>query len=120
MAPLTAGPAAEVTLDRPCEALEVILEADSFDLAAALEAASVVEACRRACWRAMKRVCRSTRRDAVGADIKESRHRFPVVASESKDWLSAVQMIDRQAVVRIGQDLTASEQKLEFLRELWE
>ena len=85
MAPLTAGPAAEVTLDRPCEALEATLEAESFDLAAALEATSAVEACRRACWRAKSRVCRSTRRDVAGADIKESREKIEVVALVSED-----------------------------------
>lgn len=41
-APLKAGPAEEVTLERPSEAFEVILEAISFDLAAVFEAACTV------------------------------------------------------------------------------
>lgn len=40
-APLRAGPAVDVTLDRPCEALEVALDAASLDLLAVLAAASV-------------------------------------------------------------------------------
>lgn len=70
-APLTAGPADEVTLERPCEAFEVALEAVSLDFAAASWAASVVEACRLVVWRAMKRVCRSIRRDGAAVDIDE-------------------------------------------------
>ena len=45
-APLTAGPADEVTLERPCEVFEVTSEAVSLDFAAMSLAASVVEACR--------------------------------------------------------------------------
>lgn len=40
----TPVPAADVTLDRPCEAFEVTLLAASFDFAVAVEAASVAEA----------------------------------------------------------------------------
>ncbi len=64
-APLMAGPADEVTLERPCEAFEVAFEAVSFDFAAASLAASVVEACRLVVWRAMNRVCRSMMRDGA-------------------------------------------------------
>lgn len=49
-APLRAGLAEEVTRERPCEALDVALDAASLDLAAVLVAASVTwevaEACR--------------------------------------------------------------------------
>ena len=70
-APLTAGPADEVTLERPCEAFEVAVEAVSLDFAAVSLAASVVEACRLMVWRAMKRVCGSIMRDGVAIDIDE-------------------------------------------------
>lgn len=68
-APLTAGPADEVTLERPCEAFEVAFEAVSLDFAAVSLAASVVEACRLVVWRAMKRVCRNIMRDGAAVDI---------------------------------------------------
>lgn len=71
-APLSTGPADEVTLERPCEALEVASEAVSLDFVAALEAtcaaSDVVEACRRVLFRAMKRGCRSISRD-TGMDM---------------------------------------------------
>lgn len=70
-APLTAGPADEVTLERPCEAFEVAFEAVSLDFAAVSLAASVVEACRLVVWRAMKRVCRNIMRDGAAVDIDE-------------------------------------------------
>ena len=70
-APLTAGPAEEVTLERPCEAFEVAVEAVSLDFATVSLAASVVEAYRLMVWRAMKRVCRSIVRDGVAIDIDE-------------------------------------------------
>lgn len=54
-APLRADPPEEVTLERPCEALEVTSVAVSFDFAAVDFAASVVEACRLVVWRATKR-----------------------------------------------------------------
>ena len=41
-----AGPADEVTLERPCEAFDVAFEAVSLDFVAVSLAASVVEACR--------------------------------------------------------------------------
>lgn len=74
-APLRAGPAEEVTLDRPSEALDDIFEAVSFDFVAVSEAAcaasDVVEAFRtQPCWRKTKRLCRSTSRDAAGTDIE--------------------------------------------------
>lgn len=57
-APLIAGPAEDVTLDKPSEALEVAFEAVSLALEAVFEAASVafevVEAWRRADRRAIK------------------------------------------------------------------
>ena len=69
-APLSTGPAEEVTFERPCVALEVTLEAVSFDFEAALEAAcatsDVVEACRKVIFGAMRRGCRSISRDADG------------------------------------------------------
>lgn len=81
-APLKAGPAEEVTLERPSEAFEVIFEAASFDLAAVFEAAStvseVVEAYRHVFDRATKRVCRSIRRN-VGADMKRAPNRGDTV-----------------------------------------
>ena len=70
-APLTAVPADELTLERPCEAFEVTFEAVSLELAAASLAASVVEACRLVVWRATKRVCRSIMRDGAAVDIEE-------------------------------------------------
>lgn len=70
-APLTAGPADEVTLERPCEAFEVAFEAVSLDFVAVSLAASVVEACRLVVWRAIKRVCRSIMRDGAAVDIDE-------------------------------------------------
>ena len=66
---LTAGPADEVTLERPCEAFEVAFEAVSLDFAAVSLAASLVEACRLVVWRAMKRVCRNIMRDGAAVDI---------------------------------------------------
>ena len=66
---LRAGPADEVTRERPSDAFDVALEAVSFDLVAVVEAASaaweVVEACR---GRPAIRSCRSVNRVAV-ADI---------------------------------------------------
>ena len=70
-APLAAGPADEVTFERPCEAFEVALEAVSLDFAAVSLAASVVEACRLVVWRAMKRVCRSIMREGAAVNIEE-------------------------------------------------
>ena len=75
VAPFRAGPAEEVTLDRPCDALDDIFETVSFDFVAVSEAAcaasDVVEAFRtQPCWRKTKRLCRSTSRDAAGADIE--------------------------------------------------
>lgn len=74
-APLKAGPAEEVTLERPSEAFDVIFDAASFDLAAVFEAAcaasEVVEVCRKVFDRATKRVCRSIRREA-GVDMKRA------------------------------------------------
>lgn len=74
-APLKAGPAEEVTLERPSEAFEVIFETASFDLAAVFEAACTVsevfEAYRDVFDRATKRVCRSIRRNA-GVDMKRA------------------------------------------------
>lgn len=70
-APLTAGPADEVTLERPCEAFVVAFEADSVDFTAVSLAASVVEACRLVVWRATKRVCRSIMRDCAAVNIYE-------------------------------------------------
>ena len=58
-APLIAGPADDVTLESPCEAFDVILDAASLDFVAVLEAASaaceVVEAWRWALRRARAR-----------------------------------------------------------------
>ena len=71
-APLTAGPADEVTLERPCEAFEVTFEAVSLDLTAVSFAASEVEACRLVVRRAMNRVYRSIMRDGAAVDIDES------------------------------------------------
>lgn len=68
-APLRAGPADEVTFERPCEAFEVALEAVSLDFAAVSFAASVVEACRLEVCRAKKRECRSIRRDGAAVDM---------------------------------------------------
>lgn len=68
--PLTAGPADEVTLERPPEALEVAFEAVSLVLVAVSLAASVVEACRLV-WRALKRMCRSMMRDGTAVDIDD-------------------------------------------------
>lgn len=82
-APLRAGPAEEVTLDRPSEAFEVRFEAASFDLVAVFEAAcaasEVVEAWRKVFDRATKRVCRSIRRNA-GVDMKRASNRGDAVA----------------------------------------
>ena len=69
-APLTAGPADEVTLERPPEALEVAFEAVSVVLVAESLAASVVEACRLV-WRALKRMCRSMMRDGAAVDMND-------------------------------------------------
>ena len=71
VAPLTAGPADEATLERPCEAFDVAFEAVSFDFTAVSLAASVVEACRRGNWRAMKRACRSIMRGGAAFDMDE-------------------------------------------------
>ena len=69
-APLTAGPADEVTLDSPSEAFDDAADAVSFPFAAVFEAAwvasEVVEAWRRAERRATTRLCRSINRE--GAD----------------------------------------------------
>lgn len=69
-APLIAGPADEVTLERPPEAFEVAFEAVSLVLVAVSLAASVVEACRLV-WRALKRMCRSMMRDGTAVDIDD-------------------------------------------------
>lgn len=73
-APLRAAPPDDVTLDRPCEAFEVVLDTTSFDFAAVLEAAceasAAVEACRRAVRRAMNLVCRSMSRTPI-VDMKK-------------------------------------------------
>ena len=66
---LTAGPAEEVTLDRPSEALEVALVATSFDCEAALAAVSVVEAYLRPVWRVQNRLCRMRSREGIGVDM---------------------------------------------------
>ena len=69
-APLRAGPAEEVTLDKPSEAFDEAADAVSFPFAAVFEAAcvasEVVEAWRRAERRATTRLCRSINRE--GAD----------------------------------------------------
>lgn len=70
-APLTAGPAAEVTLERPPDTFEVAFEAVSLDFAAVSLAASVLEACRLVVWRAIIRVCRSIMRDGTAVDMGE-------------------------------------------------
>ena len=74
-APLSAGPADDVTLDKPSEAFEVTFDATSFDFVAVFEAAcvasEVVEACRRAVRRMINRVCRSINPD-VAADMKKT------------------------------------------------
>ena len=72
-APLRAGPAEEDTLERPCEAFDVAMEAVSFDFAAVSFAASVVEAWRLVVCRAIKPVCRSIKRDGAGTDIRSGR-----------------------------------------------
>ena len=77
-APLTAGPADEVTFERPSEVFEVAFEAVSLDFVAVSLATSAVEACRLVVWRAMKRVCRSIMRDSAAVDIDE---RWPGVES---------------------------------------
>jgi hypothetical protein len=62
-----AGPAEEVTLERPSEALEAAEEAVSL----ALEAASEVEeACLTAVLRTRNCDCRRTARDAVAGILK--------------------------------------------------
>ena len=71
-APLIAGPAEEVTLDRPWEALDCTLEAVSLVLEAALEATSWVEACLRDLWRPTRRVCRSMKRGATADNMIEN------------------------------------------------
>lgn len=81
---LTAGPADEVTFERPSEAFEVAFEAVSLDFVAVSLAASAVEACRLVVWRAMKRVCRSTMRDSAAVDIDE---RWPGVESRVFDQI---------------------------------
>lgn len=66
-APLIAGPADEVTLDNPCEALEVADEAVSFAFEAVSDA---VEACLRFVLRPKNRDCRKTaREEAIEVDI---------------------------------------------------
>lgn len=81
-APLKAGPAEEVTLERPSEAFEFMFEAASFDLVVAFEAdcaaSEVVEACRKGFDRATKRECRSIRRN-VGVDMKRVTNRGDAV-----------------------------------------
>ena len=63
-APLIAGPAEEVTLDRPSEAFDWIFVALSF----AFVVTSCVEAWRRG-WRAMRRLHRRTRRGVAAEDM---------------------------------------------------
>ena len=70
-APLTAGPADEVTLERPCEVFEEAFETASLDLTVVSLAASVVDACRLVVWRTTKRVCRSIIRDGAAVNIYE-------------------------------------------------
>lgn len=71
-APLKAGPAEEVTLERPSEAFEFMFEA----------ASEVVEACRKGFDRATKRECRSIRRN-VGVDMKRVTNRGDAVVREN-------------------------------------
>ena len=70
-APLTAGPADEVSLERPCEVLEAAFEAVSLELTAVSFIASAVEACRLAVRRAINRVCRSIMRDGATIGMNE-------------------------------------------------
>ena len=69
-APLRAGPADEVTFERPWVAFVVILETASLDFAFAFVAASAVEACRFIVCRKTKRACRSIVRDCVMIGIE--------------------------------------------------
>ena len=70
-APLTAGPADEVTLERPCEVFEEAFETASLDFAVVSLAASVVDACRLVLWRTTNRVCRSIIRDGAAVNMYE-------------------------------------------------
>ena len=73
--PVTAGPADDLTLDKPSAALDCILLAVSFVLEVACDAASlafsVVEAHRRGDFRVMnwRLLCRISVRDAIDTDI---------------------------------------------------
>lgn len=88
-APLRAGPADEVTLDRPREAFDVASEAVSFPFAAVFEAAcvasEVVEACRRAERCATTRCCRNINREGADDMVANSSHRN--TGSSKKDSL---------------------------------
>ena len=88
-APLNAGPADEVTLDRPCDAFDVTFEAESFALVAVLDTASaawdVVEACRRAIRRVTRRVClRNVRDTAVDMALVRGPRLYPIEVEEEK------------------------------------
>ena len=69
-APLSAGPAEDVTLDRPVEAFDWTVEAVSFDFVAASLAASVVDACLLETCCAIDRDCRSNNRVGTAADME--------------------------------------------------
>ena len=98
-APLNAGPAAEVTLDSPSEAFEVAPEATSLDLAAALEAASVVEAFLRVVGRAKNRLCRIKSLDAVGTGVDISPQ-----PSRTARWDDTVKLSDQLRGIEFGDD----------------
>ena len=64
-APLIAGPAEEVTLERPCEALDCTLDVDCF----AFSAISSVDCHRRVGCFLRRRVCRRAKRGVIAVDI---------------------------------------------------
>ena len=70
-APLTAGPADDVTLERPCEAFDEAFETASLDFTVVSLAASVVDACRLVLCRTTNRVCRSIIRDGAAVNMYE-------------------------------------------------
>ena len=75
-APEIAGPAEDVTFDRPSDAFDVADAAASFDFEAACAAASDVdEACLTAVRRNMNCDCRSTVRATVAGIVGDSRQR---------------------------------------------
>ena len=94
MAPLNAGPAAEVTRVRPSDALLWILDAEDLALEVASEAASeafsVVEALRRHVCREIEKGFerRNTAREAVVADILECR--LPATGGSRCEGVKAV------------------------------